>query len=212
MIPKIIHRTVPKKNTPFMDSCWKSVLRHTSGWEHMTHYDEDKYEYIGDYLDKCNKGAFRADLIRLEVLYRFGGIYLDSDVKLFKNLEPLLINKMFIPLENNNYVMNAIIGAEPGNKHIYNMIQMSIQLIEDGLLDKYNGIFNDDKEGREYAPFGPYVSHNCSFYVNEITKLSSDDFITFYGNRDMMKENQKRCINNNLSYGQHMYAGSWLNA
>ena len=41
-------------------------------------------------FDKCQNGAQKAGLIRLECLYTYGGIYVDSDCEPFRSLEDLL--------------------------------------------------------------------------------------------------------------------------
>jgi hypothetical protein len=43
----------------------------------------------------AKKYAFTADFIRLDVLYRFGGIYFDTDIMCLKNLDSLLYNDGF---------------------------------------------------------------------------------------------------------------------
>lgn len=192
-----------------MDKCWDSVLKHTPGWEHMTHYDDGDYEYVGEYLDLCPKGAFKADLIRLEVLYRYGGVYLDSDVLLFKSIDRLLENKAFLCRENDSYIINPIMGAEPRNEHIYNMIQMSIEIIKNGGLLNDNYLFFD-KEAKMHAAFGPYVAHQCSVSVSEITKLPSENFITYFGDERFIRNKQKKLMKNPNTYGYHVCAGSWL--
>lgn len=210
MIPKIVHRSVPRQTTDLMDKCWTSVLKNTPDWKHMTHYDTDSYDYVGPYLDMCGKGAFRADLIRLEVIYKYGGVYLDSDVRLFKSIDPLLNHKVFVPLENDKYVMNAIIGAEPENKYILDMLEKSIEIVKSGKLLSDNIFFYDDKSDHVYVPFGPYIAHNGSFDIDEITKLPSKDFMTFWGNKRFMKDAKLKYIKDPDVYGQHVYAGSWL--
>lgn len=209
MIPKIVHRVVPRQTTDLMDRCWESVIEHTPGWEHITHYDNGSYTYVGEYLDLCPRGAFRADLIRLEVLYKYGGVYLDSDVLLFKSIDSLLENKAFLCKENDSYIINTIIGAESNSPHIWKMIEMSIEILKSGGLSNNNFTFFD-KEAGMHAAFGPFVAHQCSVSINEITKLPSENFITYFGDKDFMINKQNELIKNPNTYGQHIYAGSWL--
>jgi len=62
-----------------------------------TNYDMEKNEFIKcAYKDK--KYAFVADYMRLDILYNYGGIYLDVDVELLRSLKPL-IGQNFIGLE-----------------------------------------------------------------------------------------------------------------
>ena len=43
----------------------------------------------------ARKYAFVSDYVRLYVLYNYGGIYLDSDIKVLKSFDSLLNNKAF---------------------------------------------------------------------------------------------------------------------
>lgn len=56
--------------------------------------------------------AFVADYVRLWVLKREGGIYLDTDMEVIKSLDPLLENRFFIGKENEKYINAGIIGSE----------------------------------------------------------------------------------------------------
>jgi len=58
--------------------------------------------------------AHQADVIRLEMLRRFGGIYLDLDVISINTLEPLLANEFVMGIEPGTGLCNAVILARPG--------------------------------------------------------------------------------------------------
>jgi hypothetical protein len=198
MIPKIIHRTIPRQTTNLMDNCWETVKENTKGFQHMTHYDEDNYDIVGKYLGLCEKGAFKADLIRLEVLYKYGGIYLDSDIELYKPIDELLVNNMFICKEDDEFVVNLAIGTIPNNPIILEMINMSIDIVSSGSL-RYPYLFSDQDYSTTYqAAFGPYVSHMCTANKPDIKFLDSSSFNLYYH-----KEKTGG------TYGQHHYANSW---
>ena len=61
--------------------------------------------------------AERADILRLELLYRFGGIYLDTDFECRTAIEPYLDDIEFFTayLKPGGRVNNAIIGSTPGH-------------------------------------------------------------------------------------------------
>ena len=72
---------------------------------------------------ESKKYAFVSDYIRLQVVYQYGGIYLDTDVELIKNLDSLLDNKALIGFENEAYVNSGqILAAESGNGLLLKMI------------------------------------------------------------------------------------------
>lgn len=70
--------------------------------------------------NKLNHVAHKADVIRLELLKKEGGIYLDIDTITKKSFEPLLNEKCVIGAEGKKQqkLCNAIIFAEPDNKFI----------------------------------------------------------------------------------------------
>jgi hypothetical protein len=198
MIPKIIHRVVPRKTTELMDMCWKTVIEKTPDFEHITHYDDEEYSIVGKELLKCEKGAFKADLIRLEVIYKYGGVYLDSDIELYKSIEDLLYNDFIMCKEDDEYISNLVIGALPENKIILEMINMSLDIINSGKL-VYPYLFSDPNYSDIYqAAFGPYVAHLSTKNKKNITLLESNTFDVFYH-----KEKTGGI------YGKHYYANSW---
>jgi mannosyltransferase OCH1-like enzyme len=196
MIPKIIHRTVPRETTELMDYCWETVKKYTPDYIHMTHYDDDEYKYIKDVLPLCKRGAFRADLIRLEVLYRYGGIYIDSDLELYKNIDSFLNSNLFVCKEDNWYIINAVIGASPQNEHILNLLKISKNIIKQGGLEP--PYLFKSKELKIKMAFGPHVFHNYLKNKTGINVIDSENFGTFWHNEKIKG-----------IYGTHICAGSW---
>ena len=74
-------------------------------------YRERQLGYIGDYY-------------RLKVLYMYGGIYLDTDVKVCRPFDDLLHHNAFFNFIFDCSVGSAIIGAQPGNPLIKNLLDM----------------------------------------------------------------------------------------
>lgn len=67
---------------------------------------------------KQKKWAFVSDYVRLAVLSEHGGIYLDTDMMLLKNLDTLLNNKCFFGAEDQDYISCGIIGSIPNFQFI----------------------------------------------------------------------------------------------
>lgn len=131
MIPKIIHycwfggQPLPKH----LEDCIASWRKFCPDYTFMQ-WNEDNYNVRQNaYLSKCyeqQKWAFVSDYIRLDVVYRYGGIYLDTDVELIKSLDDLLDKTCFLGCEYANDVNTGIcFGAKKGhwfieeNKNIY---------------------------------------------------------------------------------------------
>lgn len=87
----------------------------------LVRWDESNLDFSSPILRRVYRLGYWArvaDIARLQILYRHGGIYLDVDVKVIGPFDPLLSHKCFVGLENESYVSNAVIGAEPGNAFI----------------------------------------------------------------------------------------------
>lgn len=56
-----------------------------------------------------------SDYFRFVVLYEYGGIYLDTDVEVYKSFDNLLNNKMFMGFIFDCLIGTAVIGSEKGN-------------------------------------------------------------------------------------------------
>lgn len=81
------------------------------------------------------KWAFVSDYVRIYALYNEGGIYLDTDVKILKDISHIVDKDMFLGYEDSGYIGTAVIGVkEKNNKYIKE------------ILDYYNDIehFNED--------------------------------------------------------------------
>lgn len=65
---------------------------------------------------EAKKWAFVTDYVRLKVLYDQGGIYMDTDVQLVKNIDCFLEYPCFLGFQHENYVSDGLVfGAEAGN-------------------------------------------------------------------------------------------------
>lgn len=65
------------------------------------------------------KWAMVSDYARIYALYQDGGIYLDTDVKILKNISNITDKEMFMGYEDSGYVGTAVIGVKnPGSKYM----------------------------------------------------------------------------------------------
>lgn len=117
MIPKIIHycwfghREKPQSVLDCIDT-WKKILPdyQIKEWNEIN-FDIKltKYTYEAYLLKKY---AFVSDVARLYALSQYGGIYLDTDVRVLKTFNPFLDKKSFLSFETPFIVGTAVIGAE----------------------------------------------------------------------------------------------------
>lgn len=116
MIPKIIHYVWFGGEKP------NSVLACIETWKtacpdyEIREWNEGNCGIINcDFLSEAlslRKYAFASDVIRMAVLSKYGGIYLDTDVRLLKSFDEFLLNRSFIGFETPFCVSTAVIGAE----------------------------------------------------------------------------------------------------
>ncbi|WP_455674287.1 glycosyltransferase family 32 protein [Phocaeicola sp.] len=123
MIPKIIHlcwlsgEAYPDNIQQCLNT-WKQHLPDYEIWLWDTkRFNVDCTLWTQQAFEK-KKYAFVADYIRLYALYNYGGIYLDSDVIVYKSFNDLLSLPYFIGEDFTKSFEPAIIGAEKHNKWI----------------------------------------------------------------------------------------------
>ena len=129
-IPKIIHycwfgkNPIPEKNLKWMES-WK---RFCPDYE-IIEWNEDNYDVFknefmaGAY--RTRKWAYVSDYARLDVVYQYGGIYLDTDVELVRPLDDLLYQRAFAGVDRTLRLSLGLgFGAEPKADAIKDMLSI----------------------------------------------------------------------------------------
>lgn len=88
---------------------------------------------------ESKKWAFVTDYVRLKVVYDEGGIYLDTDVEIIKNIDDLLENEGFMGFDEKGIIATGLgFGAEAGNRIIGEMLSDYDDIpfvLPDGALD-----------------------------------------------------------------------------
>lgn len=146
MIPKIIH------------FCWfggselpKSVKENIKTWEKecpdfkIKCWNEHNYNvYKNEFTTQAFKSknyAFLTDYVRLEVIYKEGGVYLDTDVKLIKSLNEMVNQRAFMAFEQVGRVNTGIgFGSEPNSL----FIKKNMQYYEKGIFVDNKGHFRSE--------------------------------------------------------------------
>jgi mannosyltransferase OCH1-like enzyme len=119
-VPRIIHHIwigpdpVPSHHRPWIES-WR---RHHPSWEHRLWTEDD---LPGDpirpeVLERLRTPVERADILRLEILFRHGGIYVDTDLECLRPVDDLLGDAEFVAVcLKPGRVTNTFIAAAPGH-------------------------------------------------------------------------------------------------
>lgn len=195
MIPKIIHY------------CWfggekpEELKKYISTWKKMYGYkivewnekncDLSKNKYLKDAYNK-KEWAFISDYIRLEVLYKYGGIYLDTDVEIKKKFKDEFLNSsMLISFMFNCNLSTAIIGAEPKNLIIKELLDLYVS-------KKVERVPNNDMFTKFFLEKFPDFKLNNKFQILE-------DNIIIY------PKEYFECPSSSVDkgYSIHHFTGSW---
>lgn len=134
-IPRILHRTVPEQTDKTVECYWARFEAMHPGWKMMTWrdpLDPEQFPYTSDLWDLCANGAQLAGLVRLEVLYTHGGIYVDSDVEPLRSMEPLRRLWAFAGWEDAKCVPDAVLGSVPGHPAFHAMLTEARLRLEAG--------------------------------------------------------------------------------
>ena len=119
MIPRVFHRIwlgpdpMPGEYVRLGET-WR---RNHPDWEHHlwaeTNLPTDLRPEVYELL---RRPAERADILRLELLHRLGGVYVDADMESLKPIDPLLEGvSCFLGSLDSGRVSNAVMGGVPGH-------------------------------------------------------------------------------------------------
>lgn len=219
-IPKIVHQIWLGGEVPEEFVLWMSTWMNMEGWEYKLWRDSDVekfslhnkelYENAKDYGEK-------ADILRYEILFQEGGLYVDVD---FENVRPDLfdqLNKSFDfyaglePMEhrqpvNSPIVGNAIIASIPGHP-----------ILEKVIVDM-NSHYNQNETKWAVVVTGPV---HFTKKINDYIQLPDEKYIniilppTFFFPLTH-SEVRKNVRNNFLKFikpetaGIHYWSGSWI--
>ena len=201
MIPKIIHYCWfgGKEKPDIVKNCIKSWKKYMPDYEfkewNENNYDINKFEYSKEAYNNQVWG-FVADPIRLDVLYEYGGIYLDTDVEVYKSFNDLLDNKFFIGAEQPHYFGNATIGSEKGNELLKEILE---QYDKEKFIVKTNWW--------EYRTGPMIITDILSKYVNrDSMEYQKHDKLTVYPKKYFVNHDKL----DDEVYCKHYMLGSWL--
>lgn len=208
MIPKVIHycwfgnNEIDKKSEECISS-WKKIMPEYK----IVKWDESNYNvHKNKFIEAAYKEkmwAFVTDYARLDIIYNYGGIYFDTDVKVIKKFDNLLKYDAFMGFESEKNVNTGLgFGAVKGNRIIYQ-----------NLLE-YNKIPYID----EYGNFKPIA---CTQITNKVLKKNgfeingrkqkNNDIIIFPCEYFCPKDYETGIMNiTDNTYSIHEFGMSWI--
>lgn len=148
-IPKIIHYCwFGRKPLPEMAiKCISSWKKHFPDYE-IKEWNEDNFDInIVPYTTEAysaNKYAFVSDYARLYILYKYGGLYFDTDVEVIRNMDHIVHEGPFMgyehdPIVADNKFGEVALGLGLGVPSEYPLIKQ--------ILDYYNTIHFINPDG-----------------------------------------------------------------
>lgn len=208
MIPKIIHycwfgKGEKPSRIKECISSWKKVL---DDYE-IIEWNEDNFnvnelEYTREAY-KAKKYAFVSDVARVKALYEYGGIYLDTDVMVYKSFDSILNHKCVLGFEMGNYVATSFMASEPQ----FNLMKEFYDLYV------YRNFY--DKNGNIIS--GTNVSKLTNMLINKGLKRNNqfqilEDEIVIYPQEYFSPYDYGDCIKNNTenTICEHLFLVSWM--
>ena len=118
MIPRMVHRIwVGSVEPDWMQACgqtWEQPGWHVATYNQppFTLHNQEWYDQAADYAPH-HTGQLQADLMRLELLWYFGGVYVDTDYQLLTTIDDLCDAGPWLAWEVQDVWLNQAIVAAP---------------------------------------------------------------------------------------------------
>lgn len=225
-IPKVLHfiwlgpkafpresienvRTWIAKNPDWTVKFWtdrERPLPHPKMEKHFV--QEFPFLKLKSLFHRSDNYAEQSDLLRLEILYKEGGVYADHDVKCLQSFDPL--NKSYdlfcgleVPypttLSSSISPTNNLLGSKPNHPMLLKCM--------DWLIKNWDWI-EESYPGRDRDAVINRISHRTFFVLGEMFKKNNNAdgnidiaFPSYYFNAP----NEKDAL-----YAQHQYRGTWF--
>lgn len=208
LIPRVIHycwfsgRPMPDSSKRCLESWEKYCPDYEIRKWDEGNYDVGKNRYMkAAYENK--KWGFVPDYARLDILYHYGGIYIDTDVELVRSLDELLYQPAFCGVEKwGNINMGGCSGAVKGHPMLRRMLEAreKVSFIrEDGSLNLETcGVYETGPFIKEGMRVNNQVQTVCGMTVYSSDYFQPYDYMS--GELTMTKN----------TFSIHHFNGDWL--
>lgn len=205
MIPKIIHQIHlgNKKQSDKHLSWRKSWENFNPDWKFILWNEKIIKEKLQLHSPEsfhcCKNFSEKSDILRFEILYQYGGIYIDTDFECLKPIDNLLVNKSFVIFRQNpNFICGAFMASEKHHPNLKKLIEgLNARTKTHGKSDSHN------KFGPAYIT--EIIGINQSFDDGELSTQK-----TVYPFSWKNKMSKKFVLSNYPEcYAIHYWEGSW---
>jgi mannosyltransferase OCH1-like enzyme/glycosyltransferase involved in cell wall biosynthesis len=204
-IPKLMH-FIWIGNAPFppmYEYYIQTWLSHHPDWTFCFWCDENIPKLVNqNFYDSAKHPAMKADILRYELLYFMGGVYVDSDFLCLRNMDELLVDITgFTGYESPDFMAIGLMGFKPHDPVLYQIIiQIPYNIINSRHLDKSIPQLT-----------GPvFFTSIWNKYKTESHKAYPIDY--FYSYTFLDKYENKRYHIKDENYAIHMWGYSWGNS
>jgi len=200
LIPKIIHfiwignNSIPNEYIYYL----KSWLKNHEDYTFCFWNDSNIPILVNQkYYDEANSFAMKADILRYELLYFFGGIYIDTDFLCIKNIDNLIKDCIgFSGYESNEYIAIGLMGFIKYDNILFKLItKLSYNIIssKSTCIPEITGPIYFTKIWNKYKS-NKHIAYPIDY---------------FYSYTFNDKINNKRYSLNETNYAIHMWGYSW---
>lgn len=202
-IPKKIHQiwlgnTIPTPYYKYMDS-W---AKYHPDWEYRLWTDNNIKDIditSREVFEQAKNPAMRSDILRYEILKKYGGLYVDTDFECLKPFDDLLYLNFFtgISYDSSLQLYNGLIASIPGHP-----------ILEDCV--KVNEVYLGNKGSRIISITGAYHFTRC-FLRNVISRTVAFPMEYFYPYPNNIRDigDPYSFVTEN-TYAIHHWAISWI--
>ena len=210
LIPKVIHyiwlgtNEIDKISLKCMDS-WSKILPEYK----IVRWNDEKCKniisknlYARQAYEK-RKYAFVSDYLRLYILYNYGGVYMDTDVQVFKSIDKFLENDAFTCFENRESIPTALMAAKKGNKWIEKLLHYYDNrafILENGQMDLKTNVSIISEMSKKWG----FIPNGEEQILDIGVHIYTKDYFCPIDTKDKRKD-----VFTENTYAAHLYNGSW---
>lgn len=210
LIPKNIHyiwlgkKPLDKLSIKCM-ATWKKVLPDYTivKWNDENSIDIINKNKYASQAYKAGKFAFVSDYLRLYILYNYGGIYMDTDVQVIKNLDCFLSHSAFSSFQSETMIPTALMASKKNGFWVGQLLEYYSVKQFVNLEGKFDYTTNVEIITKMSESFG--LIRNGKYQV-----LEGDVHIyprEYFCPLDVLDSKNNNITKN--TYALHLYNGSW---
>lgn len=197
-VPKIIHQIWigPKPLPPTLEKFTKTWINNHPSWEYKF-WGNKEVETLNfpekHLLEKCANLGIKSDILRYVILYKFGGLYVDTDMECLRPFDDLikLRDKEGFVAPVREYINNGMIASIPNSK----FMEWTLKKIQ------FKPIINELED--TLTTTGPrYLNHIIHTYVKERVKILISEY--FHSPVILDKVHAEK------AYSLHYYTNTWM--